>query len=230
MGLRERIWKIRERINISLFDSKERVTHILSRISMLFMLVVFAGIIYYYGFPKTESSVYINMILIRSILVYFLLRFLILFFYDFHPLQFLKERWFEGLVLLLFFIDAVSPEYFDDMLVYGSLKAFVKQHSLLVFQLYFLSVGVATCSPAYRAFEYRPRKASGAFIRSFDSFRYGFADAPRNDYIAQYALGRCSFYSYQCQLCYRAYGSGYGPVFYLERADCHSDTYPARRN
>ena len=140
MSFRERVWKIRERINISLFDSKERVALILRRISMLFMLVVFAGIIYYYGFPKTESSVYINMILIRSILVYFLIRFLILFFYDFHPLQFLKERWFEGLVLLLFFIDAISPEYFDDMLVYGSLKAFVKQHSLLVFQIYFLLI------------------------------------------------------------------------------------------
>ncbi len=132
--------KFRERVNISLFDSKELVLYILRHISLWLMIVVIGGVIYFYGFPKTDNSIYFNTILVRSSLVYFLIRYLILLFYDFHPLRFIKERWLEGIVLLLFFIDAVSPLFFDDLLFFQNLKVFVKNHSLLVFQGYFLLI------------------------------------------------------------------------------------------
>ena len=134
--------KFRERVNISLFDSKELVLHILRHISLWLMIIVIGGVVYFYGFPKTEASIRFNTILVRSSLVYFLLRFLIVIFYDFHPLRFIKERWLEGLVLLLFFIDAISPLFFDELLFFQNLKVFVKNHSLLVFQVYFLLIAL----------------------------------------------------------------------------------------
>ncbi len=133
-----RIWKIRERVNIYLFDSKERVLHYMRLISLIIMLLVMASVVYYYGFPKTDLSYNINILAVRFSLIFFLLRFFILLFYDFHPLQFVKQRWAEGLMLLLFFIDAVSPDLFTDMLFFQSIKYFVHQHSLLVLQFYFL--------------------------------------------------------------------------------------------
>ena len=140
MSLQDRIWKIRERVNRSLFDVRDRVTAILRVLSLFFMLLVIGGVVYYYGFPLTDASVQINLILVRSSLIYFLIRYLVLFFLDFHPLRFIRERWLEGLVLLLFFTDAVAPVFFDDLLVLQSLKQFVKNHSLLVFQLYFFLI------------------------------------------------------------------------------------------
>ncbi|RUA32382.1 MAG: ATPase [Bacteroidetes bacterium] len=134
--------KFRERVNISLFDSKELVLHVLRHISLWLMIIVIGGVVYFYGFPKTEASIQFNTILVRSSLVYFLLRFLIVIFYDFHPLRFIKERWLEGLVLLLFFIDAISPLFFDELLFFQNLKVFVKNHSLLVFQVYFLLIAL----------------------------------------------------------------------------------------
>ena len=135
-----RIRKNRERINLFLFDSKDKVIHILRIISLLFMASVIAGVVYYYGFPKTEASIYFNSILVRASLIFFLFRFLVLWFYDIHPLQFIKERWFDGIILLMFFIDAVSPIFFNELLFFQSLKLFVKNHSLLVFQVYFLLI------------------------------------------------------------------------------------------
>ena len=134
--------KIREQINISLFDSKELVIHILRNITFSLMLFVIGSVIYFYGFPKTEASIQYNTFIVRLSLVYFLIRFLILFFYDFHPLSFIKKRWIEGLILILFFVDAVAPIFFDDLLVFQGLKLFVKNHSLLVFQVYFLLIAL----------------------------------------------------------------------------------------
>jgi len=138
--MRDKIARFRERVNISLFDSKDQVIHTLRIFSFFLMLFVIGGVIYHYGFPKTSASILFNTILVRTSLVYFLIRFLILLFYDFHPLSFIKERWGEGLILLLFFIDAISPIFFDDLLFFQSLKQFVKNHSLLVFQAYFLLI------------------------------------------------------------------------------------------
>jgi len=132
--------KFRERVNISLFDSKELILNFLRHLSLWLMIVVIGGVVYFYGFPKTEASIQFNSILVRSSLVYFLIRYLILLFYDFHPLRFIKERWLEGIVLLLFFTDAVSPLFFDDLLFFQNLKVFVKNHSLLIFQVYFLLI------------------------------------------------------------------------------------------
>jgi len=140
--MRDKLSQFRERVNISLFDSKEQVIHTLRIISFSLMLFVIGGVIYYYGFPKTPFSIRFNTMLVRTSLVYFLIRFLILLFYDFHPLSFLRERWGEGFILLLFFIDAISPIFFDDLLFFQSLKQFVKNHSLLVFQVYFLLIAL----------------------------------------------------------------------------------------
>ena len=138
----DKLSKFRERINISLFDSKEQVIHILSIFTIGLMLFVMGGVIYFYGFPKTEASIRFNSILVRSSLVYFLIRYLVLLFYDFHPLQFVKKRWLEGSILLLFFVDAISPLFFDDLLLFQGLKIFVNNHSLLVFQTYFLLIAL----------------------------------------------------------------------------------------
>ena len=140
--MNSKLSNIRERLNIFLFDSKELVLQLLRIISLSLMVFVMIGVIYFYGFPKTQASIYFNTILVRGSLVFFLIRYLILFFYDFHPLRFIKERWVEGIILILFFIDAISPIFFDDLLFFQNLKVFVKNHSLLVFQIYFILIAL----------------------------------------------------------------------------------------
>ena len=136
------IWRIREKINIFLFDSKENVLHYLRIISIIIMIAVMGTVVYYYGFPKTESSYRMNLLAVRFSLIFFLLRYFILLFYDFHPLRFIKERWIEGVILLFFFIDAISPILFSDLLFFKTLKVFVRHHGLLMMQFYFLLIAL----------------------------------------------------------------------------------------
>jgi len=134
--------KIRERVNIALFDSKDNVLQFMRIISLLLVSVVLAGVVYFYGFPKTPESIRINTILVRSSLIYFLVRYLIMLFYNFHPRKFIRERWLEGIILFLFFTNAVNPVFFENLLVINSLSIFVDNHSLLIFQVYFLLIAL----------------------------------------------------------------------------------------
>jgi len=138
--MENRIRSFRERLNIKLFDSREIVVKVLRNLNVLLMVLVIGGVVYYYGFPKTKASFTFNMLIVRASLIFFLIRFLVLLLYDFHPSRFLRERWLDGLVLILFFVDAISPLFFEELLFFDYLKSFVANHSLLVFQVYFLLI------------------------------------------------------------------------------------------
>jgi len=138
----ESINNIRHRINRKLFDSKKSVSHLLRLISLGLLFIVTGGAIYYYGFPKTNTSLLLNLAIIRISVMFFAFRYIILLFYSFHPKIFIKKHWFDGILLLIFLIDAISPLFFEDHLIFLNLKLYVKKHSLLVFQFYFLWIAI----------------------------------------------------------------------------------------
>ena len=135
-----KLFKIREKINLYIFDSKTNILKILSFTTLIITVFVMAGTIHYYGFPETETTYKYNYLIIRISLVYFLIRYLILLFYDFHPLEFIRRRWFEGIILFLFFFDALFPRLFESVFIVSSIKEIVRTHTLLLFQLYFLII------------------------------------------------------------------------------------------
>ena len=134
------LFKIREKINLRIFDHKKRTLNVVRITSILIIIITTADIIYFYGFPQTKSSFLFDTILIRVSLVYFLLRYIIQLFFDFHPGEFIHKRWLEGIVLLLFFTDAIFPTLFQKLLYFDLFKSFVKANSLLLFQLYFFII------------------------------------------------------------------------------------------
>ena len=109
-------------------------------LSLLVMLAVTGGVVYYYGFPKTETSEAVNTLIVRASLVFFLIRFVIVMIYDLHPLLFLRKRWLDGVLLLLFSANAVAPILFDEFFFTDPVARFLENHSLFVFQLYFLII------------------------------------------------------------------------------------------
>jgi len=133
---------LHHKINRRLFDSKEGVIHFLRYISLSLLFVVTGSAIYFYGFPKTETSLFYSLIIIRLSIVFFALRYLILLIYSIHPSTFLKNHWLEGVLLIIFLSDAISPIFFEEHLFFQSLKLYVKSHSLLVFQFYFLLIAI----------------------------------------------------------------------------------------
>lgn len=137
-----RFFKVRENINLHIFGSKAFVTGLFRVLSFFVFLIVIASGIYFYGFPKTSHSLILNERIIGFSLAFFCLRYLVNLFYDFHPSDFLKKNWFEGSVLLFFIFYVTFPHLFNHLIFEALFNDLVENHSLLLFQLYFISIFV----------------------------------------------------------------------------------------
>ncbi len=135
-----RLFKIREKINLRIFNSKgfvEKAFHVLS--FLVLSSVIGAGI-YYYGFPKNAHSDRLIEGIMELSLIFFSVRYVIFVFYDFHPLKFIKQHRFEGGVLLFFILYIIFPTLFNKLIFRDLFDDLINNHSLLLLQLYFVAI------------------------------------------------------------------------------------------
>ncbi len=141
-----RLFKIREKINLRIFSSKELVEDIFHVLSFLVMTLVVGVAVYYYGFPKTAASIRFNEETMKFSLLFFSLRYLILLFYDFHPLDFLRTNRLEGGVLLFFILYMVFPTFFNNLIFKRLFGDLINNHSMVLLQIYFAFIIVIELS------------------------------------------------------------------------------------
>jgi len=139
-----RLFKIRERIYLTIYDSKAKVLLIFKYAGILVSLVALGSITLYYGFVKNLTSVELSSIIINVSLIFYSIKFLVKWFYDFRPLEYLKNNWLEGLVLLVFMIyiliTALSDASVFELLTLHLNSEHIATYSLIVIQIYFLFV------------------------------------------------------------------------------------------
>jgi hypothetical protein len=95
------IRSFREKVNLYIYDSKERNLRILRYASFFVSLAVIGVIVYYYGMPQTPERQRVLLDIIKVSFGFYILSYIIRFIYTFEPKDFLKRTWFEGYVLLL---------------------------------------------------------------------------------------------------------------------------------
>ncbi len=135
-----RLFKIREKINLRIFNSKTWVISIFQILSVFAFLIVLAFAVYYYGFPRSARSTWLNQIAMEYSLAFFSLRYLVYLFFDFHPGNFLKSNWMEGSVLLFFLLYLIFPSAFNWFFSDFSIGVVVNGKSMVLLQIYFLSI------------------------------------------------------------------------------------------
>ena len=108
---------IRERINLLIYDSKPKVLKILSALNIAVSLTAVGTLVYYYGFRLTQFSEEVCFIILQSSFAFYILRFLIKLFYDFHPPTFIKKNWFETIIIFLLLFEGIAYNFFDTMIV-----------------------------------------------------------------------------------------------------------------
>jgi Trk-type K+ transport system membrane component len=113
MAIRE----IRERINLFIYDSKKKVLGSLSFLNVLVSLTAIGVLIYYYGYPLSPETKALCFSLIEVSFGFYILRFLIKLFYDFHPPTFLKKNWFEGIIILMLLTEGIAYNVFGRMII-----------------------------------------------------------------------------------------------------------------
>ena len=111
------IREIRERINLFIYDSKTQVLGTLSVLNVVVSLTAISTLIYYYGFELTEVTRMNCFTVIEVSFGFYILRYIIKMFYNFNVLKFLRDNWFEGIVIILLLVEGISYNLFDAMLI-----------------------------------------------------------------------------------------------------------------
>ena len=105
MSLESRLNALRERINIKLYDSRELVLPMLSRGSVLVALTTLIALVFYHGFELEAHQNKVVGYVVRGSIGYYLVKYLQELLYNFHPIQFLKDRKWEGILMLFLIVD-----------------------------------------------------------------------------------------------------------------------------
>lgn len=105
MSLESRLNALRERINIKLYDSREFVLRMLSRGSVLVALTTLVALVFYHGFELEARQNAVVGYVVRGSIGYYLVKYLLELLYNFHPIQFLKDRKWEGILMLFLIVD-----------------------------------------------------------------------------------------------------------------------------
>ena len=106
----------REKVNLSIYDSKEKMLQSLRILSFIVSILAVSTLIIFYGFPLTETTKNSLLFIIKGSFAFYIIRYFIRFFYSFDIQKFFKHTWFEGLLMLILLIDGIGDIFFNTTL------------------------------------------------------------------------------------------------------------------
>lgn len=107
----------RERINLLLYDSKNKVLSVFSFLHFVTVIASVGLLVYYYGFPLSEIEKSSTLRILEFVFGFYLLRFVIKIIYDYHPLKFIKDNWFEAIIMLWLLVEGIAHNFFGGPLL-----------------------------------------------------------------------------------------------------------------
>ena len=134
--------KFRERANLFLYGNKEVVLGTGKILNIIVSLIAIATLVYYYGFQLDLDTSENLLMVIKFSFLFYVVHYLLRFIYDFHPIVFLRQTWFEGVLMFLLTIEGISYNLFD-ILIFERIAQYLgvinfSDLSTLFIQIYFL--------------------------------------------------------------------------------------------
>jgi potassium uptake TrkH family protein len=144
--------RIREKVNLFLYDSKKRALQTFRVFNILVTFIAIITILYYYGYPQDENSKETCLGIIKGSFIFYIFYFLLRFLYDFEPRKFLKQNWFEAIMMLFLVIEGISYNLFGALLFETLFKKigiiYFTDFTTLFIQFYFFIVLIIEISRA----------------------------------------------------------------------------------
>lgn len=107
----------RERINLQLYTHKAGVLKNFRILSLVVSVIAVSTLIYFHGFSQTPESKDILLGIIKWSFAFYVFHYLLRIFFDFHPIQFIKKNWFEGILVLMLMVDGISDVFFNTLII-----------------------------------------------------------------------------------------------------------------
>ena len=102
------IYSFREKVNLRIYSSKEKVLPWFERLSIVFAFLSIGTLIYYYGFPETPQHLKLQLFIFRCCFAFYIINYLARFFYTFEPARFLRTTKFELILILVLIVDGAA--------------------------------------------------------------------------------------------------------------------------
>ena len=135
---------LRENVNLAIYDSKDRVILALRVLSFGVSTAAVISLVYFYGFPIDEATKANLLLVIKFSFFFYVTRYLVRVFYSFEPWVFIKEAWFEGLLMLLLLVDGLGDIFLGMTLETAIFQQLgmrsTTQLSLVFIQIYILII------------------------------------------------------------------------------------------
>ena len=168
---KDNVFRVREYINIRLYKHKSYVINALHVFSIIFSIIAIGAILYQHGFPLTPERLHLSNLLIRISLIFYIVKFLLRIFYDFHPINFLRENRAEAILIAIICIDFLTKTIFGIFLVQRLMVAIGFPGMLVYYnlfiQLYFILIIILEVGKAGRFVDRIHVGPSGLLALSF---------------------------------------------------------------
>jgi len=139
--------------------------------SVIVSLIAITAIIYQHGFPQTPYNLHLTESIIEISLIFYVFKFLIRIFYDFHPVDFLKDNRFEAYLLLLIAVDQLVSVFTGSHIVQQFMRSIgfpgIHTYYNLFIQFYFFIIIAVELGKAGRFIDYIHIGPSGLLALSF---------------------------------------------------------------
>ncbi len=141
---KNKLWKLREYINVHIFSSKKIALVTFRTLSIFISLAALTAIVYYHGYAQSERILRIYNLIIRISFIFYFVKFVIRYIYNFEPRKFFRENWFEALIMALLFIEGIVLFLFKTDLVKRVFQLWglrdLEVVTTLIVQLYFFVI------------------------------------------------------------------------------------------
>ena len=139
---RNSVNKVRERINLRIYDSKPFVTKFLRYLSVPLSLTAVGALIASYGYALTDLQMQGVDFILKTTIGFYIFKYFSELFYDFSPLDYVRRTRFEFILMVYMLINIVVINFFGFELntEIGTLIGVVQLSDLFMFavQAYFL--------------------------------------------------------------------------------------------
>jgi trk system potassium uptake protein len=136
--------RIREKINLRLYRHKNIVVKALPVLSSIVSLFALGSIIYYFGFPKTPRTYEVTLTILQLSYAFYVLKFALNVFYDFNPIKFIRDNWFEASLILVILITFFANRILNIHLFISFVSAIGRPEleflSFTILQVYFFAI------------------------------------------------------------------------------------------
>jgi trk system potassium uptake protein len=132
---------LRERINLALYDSKERVLNLFRMLHVFVSLGAIGVLVYYYGFPQTSETADSLLDWIQYAFLFYIVKFGVRILYDFNPRQLIRNNLFEVIILSILIVEGIVFNLTGSLIIthvfqFIGLKEMAR-HSTLFIQFFF---------------------------------------------------------------------------------------------